>query len=641
MARIVDLVASLLSLFFSLSLCSPILDPITNPYLENLASLLSGKGIVEGTLGAMGGAVGVEKTFDYVVVGGGTAGNAIGVRLAEAGASVAIVEAGGYYEIGKPVFGTTPAGGIVGIGASPLSSDPLVDWVFVTEPQAAMNDREVHYARGKCLGGTSGLNFMIYHRGSEKSYEQWAEAVGDESYTLESLQPYFEKAVNFTPPIEGKRFPNVTSEYDANDFTSPGGPVQVSYSNYVSPFSTWVEKALLDNGLEKNDGFNDGRLLGTHYVQTTMRASDQTRSSSAAYINSALDNENLHVYVNTLVKKVLFDSSKRASGVEVVSLGITYKINAAKEVILSAGAFQSPQILMVSGIGPKETLDKFDIEVLSDLPGVGQNMWDHIMFGPAYEVNMDTLDRVLHDPVVLAKALTDYTIKAEGVLTSNVGEFLGWEKLPEKYRANFSQSTIDALNKFPDDWPEVEFISGNGYIGTFNLPILQQPLDGKQYATILGGIVAPSSRGNVTISSASTSDHPLINPAWLSDPADQELAIALFRRIRDVWASDTMTPAVVGSADDEYWPGRGYESDEELLEIIKEAAISIWHAAGTCKMGTKDDQDGVIDSAARVFGVEGLRVVDAGSFPILPPGHPTATVYALAEKIAANITAGF
>lgn len=186
-----------------------------------------------------------------------------------------------------------------------------------------------------------------------------------------------------------------------------------------------------------------------------------------------------------------------------------------------------------------------------------------------------------------------------------------------------------------------QFISGNGYIGTFNLPILQQPLDGKQYATILGGIVAPSSRGNVTISSASTSDHPLINPAWLSDPADQELAIALFRRIRDVWASDTMTPAVVGSADDEYWPGRGYESDEELLEIIKEAAISIWHAAGTCKMGTKDDQDGVIDSAARVFGVEGLRVVDASSFPILPPGHPTATVYALAEKIAANITAGF
>lgn len=482
---------------------------------------------------------------------------------------------------------------------------------------------------------------MIYHRGSEKSYDQWAEAVGDDSYTLENLQPYFEKAVNFTPPLEGKRFPNVTSEYDANDFTSPGGPVQVSYSNYVSPFSTWVEKALLDNGLDKTSGFNDGRLLGTHYVQTTMRASDQTRSSSTAYINSALDNESLYVYINTLVKKVLFDSSKRASGVEVVSLGIPYKINAAKEVILSAGAFQSPQILMVSGIGPKEALEKFDIEVLSDLPGVGQNMWDHIMFGPAYEVNMDTLDRVLHDPVVLAKALTDYAIKAEGVLTSNVGEFLGWEKLPEKYRANFSQSTIDALDKFPDDWPEVEFISGNGYIGTFNLPILQQPLDGKQYATILGGIVAPSSRGNVTISSASTSDHPLINPAWLSDPADQELAIALFRRIRDVWASNTMTPALVGSADDEYWPGRGYESDEELLEIIKEAAISIWHAAGTCKMGTGDDQDVVIDSAARVFGVEGLRVVDASSFPILPPGHPTATVYALAEKIAANITAGF
>lgn len=132
----------------------PILDSLVNPYLDTLKSILSGKGLIEGTLGAVQGALGVEKTFDYVVVGGGTGGNAIGVRLAEAGFSVAIIEAGLYYEIGKPVLGSTPAGGIVGIGANPLDSDPLVDWVFMTEPQAGANNREVHYARGKCLGGS-------------------------------------------------------------------------------------------------------------------------------------------------------------------------------------------------------------------------------------------------------------------------------------------------------------------------------------------------------------------------------------------------------------------------------------------------------------------------------------------------------
>ncbi|EKG10601.1 hypothetical protein MPH_12459 [Macrophomina phaseolina MS6] len=150
-------------------------------------------------------------------------------------------------------------------------------------------------------------------------------------------------------------------------------------------------------------------------------------------------------------------------------------------------------------------------------------MWNHTMFGPAYEVNMDSLDRVLHDPLVLAKALTDDTTKAEGVLTSNVAEFIGWERLPDKYRANLSESTVEALKTFPDDWPEL--ISGNGHVGSFSLPVLQQPLSGKQYATTLGGITAPLSRGNVSISSSSTSDLPLLNTAWLSRPADQQLAI--------------------------------------------------------------------------------------------------------------------
>ncbi|KAH9904267.1 hypothetical protein F4778DRAFT_780237 [Xylariomycetidae sp. FL2044] len=599
-----------------------IAESVLNPITSVIETVLNGDGLIQGVLGTLGGVLGVEETYDYVVVGGGTAGNAIGYRLAEAGYSVAIIEAGLFYEIGKPVLGTTPVGDIIGIGASSLDSLPTVDWQFVTEPQAGANDREVHYARGKCLGGSSALNFMIHHRGSEGSYQLWADEVGDDSYTLDNLMPYFQKSVTITPPNDEVRRSNASTQYDASAFSTEGGPVQVGYTNWVAIWSTWLEKGMQAIGMNRTTGFSSGQLLGYHYSQSTIRASDQTRSSSAEYIyqanSSSLDA--LKVYTQTLAKKILFDdsSSKKATGVLVNSLGIEYTIHASKEVIVSAGAFQSPQLLMVSGIGPKATLDEFDIPVLSDLSGVGQNMWDHIMFGPAYEVGFDTLDRVLHDPLVLADSLVDYVATQSGPLTSNVVEFIGWEKLPQKYRDTWSQETVEALSQFPDDWPE-------------------QPLDGKQYATILGAMVAPLSRGNVTIKSDSTFDKPLVNPNWLTAKADQEVAVSWYRRMREVWNTDVVQQVVIG---DEYWPGVDVDTDEEILDVIRDSLMTVWHAAGTCKMGKAGDDTAVIDSSARVFGVEGLRVVDGSSLPLLPPGHPQSTIYALAEKIADDIITG-
>ncbi|KAK9426690.1 putative Glucose-methanol-choline oxidoreductase N-terminal domain-containing protein [Seiridium unicorne] len=629
---------------------------VTNPILSAVQSVLNGDGLVEGALGAVEGALGVEATYDYVVVGGGTAGNAIGYRLAEAGYSVAIVEAGLNYEIAKPVLGTTPGGDIIGIGSSILDSVPTVDWEFVTEPQAGANDREVHYARGKCLGGSSALNFMIHHRGSAGSYDMWADEVGDDSYKyvpvthaytlhtyygtanngcsrFDSFLPYFQKSVNFTPPDTTKRRANASTQYDPNAFSTPGGPVQVGYTNWVSDWATWLEKGMEAIGMNRTTGFSSGDLMGYHYSQATIRASDQTRSSSAQYIYTAVDEglDNLKVYTQTLATKVVLDSNNTATGVEVNSLGVGYTIHASKEVVVSAGAFQSPQLLMVSGIGPKATLEEFDIPVIVDAPGVGQNMWDHIMFGPAYEVNFDTLDRVLHDPVVLAETLVDYVADGTGALSSNVVEFLGWEKLPDKYRETWSTETQEALAQFPDDWPEVEHISGNGYIGNFRFPALQQPLDGKQYATILGAMAAPVSRGNVTIKSSSTFDLPLVSPNWLTAKADQEVAISWYRRMREVWNTDVIQEIVIG---EEYWPGVDQDTDEEILAVIQDSLMTVWHAAGTCKMGKESDEAAVIDNEAKVFGVQGLRVVDASSFPILPPGHPQSTIYALAEKIA-------
>ncbi|KAH9985375.1 hypothetical protein F4779DRAFT_612133 [Xylariaceae sp. FL0662B] len=612
---------------------------VLNPLLSTVKTLLSGEGLVEGALGALGGALGVEKTYDYVVVGGGTAGNAVAYRLAEAGFSVAVVEAGLFYEIAKPLLATTPGLAIVGTGASMLDSIPTVDWEFQTEPQAGANNRKIHYARGKCLGGSSALNFMAYHRATEGSLNKWAGEVGDDSYRSEHFMPYFDKSVTFTPPNTEKRRANASTQYDETAYTNADGPVQLGYANWVSDWATWLEKGLQAIGMEVTTGFNSGKLLGYHYATSTLRSSDQTRSSSAEFIHKAAESnlENLKVYTQTLAQKVIFDNKKKATGVQVSSLGSEYTIHASKEVILSAGAFQSPQLLMLSGVGPRSTLDDFEIPIVSELPGVGQNLWDHVMFGPSYPVNFDTVDRVFHDPVVLADALNEYLVDHSGPLAADVADIIGWEKLPQQYRDAFSPETREALSQFPDDWPEVEHIGANAYIGQFNFPALEQPLDGKQYATILGALVAPLSRGNVTIASASAHDLPLVNPNFLAEKADQEVAVAFYRRMREVWQTDALQQIVV---DDEYWPGADKDTDEEILEVVRDSLMTVWHAAGTCMMGKQGDPKAVIDSKARVFGVEGVRVVDASSMPILPPGHPQSTIYALAEKIADDIIKG-
>lgn len=616
---------------------------ILNPLLEVVQQTASGQGLVQGVLGGLDGVLGEEQTFDYVIVGGGTAGIPVGVRLAEAGFTVAIVEAGLFYQLGKPVLGTTPTGAFFGAGWNSLDQFPLVDWGFTTEPQEGTGQRRLHYARGKALGGTSALNFMIYHRSSSQAYDMWADQVGDDSYRLVNLQPYFEKSVSFTPPNTEVRPANATTLYDANDFTTPGGPVQVSYTNFVSTWTSWLEQGLKSVGMKVTTEFNSGKLLGYHYAQATIRPETQSRSASDDYLRLIEDTSKLKVFTQTTAKQIIFNGTT-AVGVKVNTLALLERtIYASKEVILSAGAFQSPHLLMVSGIGPKSTLDSFGIPVVSALEGVGQNMWDHIFLGPTHEVAFDTLSKVFRDPVVLAETLADYlAVPPTGPLTSNVAELIGWEKLPEKYRSTWSEETRAAMSQFPPDWPEIEVSTANAYIGDFMFPLLQQPLNFNQYATIFGIMNALTSRGNITITSSDINDAPIITPNYLTTKADQEVAVSWFRRMREIWDTPELQSITIkqddGSA--EYWPGPDVDTDEEILDLIRSSFMTVWHASCTCKMGKREDSMAVVDSGARVFGVEKLRVVDASSFPLLPPGHLQSTIYALAEKIADDIVQG-
>ncbi|KAJ5698802.1 Dehydrogenase patE [Penicillium macrosclerotiorum] len=489
-----------------------------------------------------------DANYDYVVVGAGTAGMTIAARLAQAGFQVALVEAGGYYESANPIS-QIPGAATVGIGAN-IDTATSVDWKFVAREVPGANHRDIHYPRGKCLGGS------------------------------------------------------------------------------------WVRRALTAVGIEEVQDFNGGSIMGHQFCTMSIRPADESRSSSeSAFLQPPHNLDSLMIYQGTLATKILFDLGNRATGIKVQQQTQEFTLTAGREVIVSAGAFQSPQLLMVSGIGPADVLHKFAIKPIVTLPGVGQNMWDHVFFGPSYEVSVDTFTHMAQDPIFLASQVFAYMMYRDGMLTNPSTDYLAFEKLPGDYRSNFSAQDESQLSWFPRYWPEVEYLAGSAFVGNFSNPFAQQPSVGK-YASIIASIVAPTSRGNVTIQSAHMADPPVINPNWLNTETDQKVAVAAYRRIRDTFSTQAMEPILIGP---EYFPGVGYQTDEEILNVIKNTMMTIYHASCTCKMGTRGDRMAVVDNRARLFGVTGLRVVDASAFPLLPPGHPQSVVYMLAEKIAADI----
>ncbi|KAF2674660.1 GMC oxidoreductase [Microthyrium microscopicum] len=588
-----------------------------------------------------------DATYDYVVVGAGTAGLTIAARLAEQkNITVAVIEAGTFYQVSNILIDSTPGGDVLFVGAywgdNPIKNNAFVDWKFITTPQKGANNRLIHYARGKCLGGSSARNFMIWQRPTKQSLDEWVKLTGDDSYSWDKFLPYYQKSTTYTGPNMKKRAKNSTTTAQVGDYGANNGPLPVSHANYAAPFSSWMEAALREMGMPQADSFTAGKLEGSTYCASTIDPNNMSRTTSQTSFYNYASNKSLPMTVYSLsqAKKIIFDADKKATGVIVEGRGNTYTLKARKEVIVSGGAFHTPQLLMVSGIGPAETLKKYNIPVIKEAPGVGQNMQDHVFFGPSYRVKVDTLTKLANSvPSVIASYLTEYTFRAEGVLTNPVADYLGWEKVPEKLRSKMPQAVQKELKeRFPPDWPELEYLSAPGYIGDFQDLFQGQPGDGFQYATILAALVAPTSRGTVTISSNNTNDLPVIDPNWITTQTDEQVAIAAFKRAREAFQTKVMGGVLVDTK--EYYPGDDTQTDEQILQNIRKSVMTVWHASCTAKMGKDDDPMAVIDSNARVYGVKGLRVVDASSFAILPPGHPQSTVYALAEKIADDIKKG-
>lgn len=466
---------------------------------------------------------------------------------------------------------------------------------------------------------------MVYQRGTVGSYQNWADAVGDQSYAWKNFLPFFQKSVTFTPPDKSLRFANSTPKYDAEAAAGGNkGPLSVTFSHYAQAFGTWATKGFQQIGIPEIPGFLSGKLIGQSVSTFTINATTMHRDSSAtSFLAHGLKNPALKVHPLTQAKRILFDDNKKATGVRVSTAGVSYVISARKEVILSAGCYGSPHLLMVSGVGPAATLEGLRIPVVADRPAVGQGMQDHLWVDISYRVNGVTLTALSNDPAFAAEQARLYNEHAAGLYTSPATDVIAWEKIPFSLRRNWSNETKTALAAYPADWPEVEYISISSYLGDMQDLRSPGPRDGFNYGSIGAVLIAPRSRGNLTITSADIKVAPLINPNFLSEQSDVDLMVASFKRMRQFYATQAMQSFVIGG---EYYPGKEVATDKQIENHIRRNLNTIWHSTSTCAMGRVNDTRTVVDSRARVVGVKGLRVVDASAFPLLPPGHPMATV---------------
>ena len=521
--------------------------------------------------------------YDYIIVGAGSAGCVLANRLSEDPANrVLLLEAG---PSDWHPFIHMPA------GLAKLVGKKGVNWDYTTAPQAALGNRPLWWPRGKVLGGSSSINAMCYIRGNARDYDEWAE-LGAEGWHWDKVLPYFKRS-------EG-------NERGGSEFHGGEGPLGVSDPRHKNPLSEVFLEAAAQAGHAPSDDFNGARQDGFGWYQTTTR--DGARSSSAqAFLKPVRKRPNLTVITRATASRVTITDG-RATGV-VYSVGgkSSFHEVAGKEVILSGGAINSPQLLMLSGIGPAAHLRQHGISVVRDLPGVGGNLQDHL--------DVCTMQRCLrglsYDHLSDVAVGLQYYLFKQGPGTSNIAETGG-----------FVRSTLAE-----DERPDIQFHFVPAQLDDHGRNILP----GHGYTLHACGL-HPRSRGRIHLASASAGDKVRIEAGYLSDPDGHDLKVMLeaLRLSREILAQ----PAFAGYRGEELQPGAQVQDEAALVDFIRRRAESIYHPVGTCRMGRVDDPDTVVDSQLRVLGVAGLRVVDASVMPKLVSGNTNAPTMMIAERAA-------
>src|ERR1700681_1644957 len=520
------------------------------------------------------------REFDYVIVGAGSAGWVLANRLsANEKNSVLLLEAGPR---------DTNLWIHVPLGYGRLFKEKSVNWMYQTEPEPGLDGRSVFQPRGKVLGGSSSINGLLYVRGQHEDYDRWRQH-GNYGWGVDDVPPYFKKAEN--------------QQRGADDFHSSGGPVSGSYLGHPDPLPAAFITAAAETGLPVNPDFNGALQEGAGFFQTTTRHGRRARAA-VAYLRPAKGRNNLRVETSALAQRVVFEG-RRADAVEYRQAGTLNTARARKEILVSGGAFNSPQLLQLSGVGPADLLRKHGIEVVLDAPGVGQNLQDHMQVRVVMRCSQRiTLNDIVNHPVRKILMGLRYAAFRTGPLTIAAGTSGAFFKTSPRLatpdiQIHFLPFSTDKMGE------KLHSFSG------FSASVCQ---------------LRPESRGSLRIGSADPAAPPEIRINYLATEVDRAANVEGLKMLRKILQAPALRPYVTEEVD----PGAKVVSDEALLAYCRARGSTIYHPTSTCRMG--NDSLAVVDQRLRLRGIQGLRVVDASIMPDLVSGNTNAAIIMIAEK---------
>ena len=524
-----------------------------------------------------------HSEFDYVVVGGGSAGCCVAGRLSEnLATSVCLLEAGGPDD---SVLVRAP------LGFAATAPFNVNSWGFNTVPQAGFNGRKGFQPRGKVMGGSSSVNAMVYTRGNPHDYNSWA-ALGNAGWSYQEVLPYFKKSEN-------------NECFGANEYRGVGGPLNVSFLRSPSPLNNAFIKACNEQGIPTNPDYNGAQQYGVSPGQVTQKGGERW-NAARAYVDPHRQQTNLRVISKAHATQIVFEG-KRAVGVKYSIDGVEHEVKARKEVIVSGGAFGSPQLLMLSGVGPALHLQDLGIPLVHELPGVGQNLQDHVTTVLIYKTQKinDAMGYSLRGTWNFIKAIFEWRSKRTGWVTSNVSE---------------TQGFISTQGN--NDHPDIQLALCTGIVDDH-----ARKMHGGHGYTLHVTLMRPKSRGTLTLASRNPMDKPLIDPAFFQDPEDIKTLIAGTQWGLDIMNSEALKPY----RGNMIYPVARNQVDQ-IRNFLKDHSDTEYHPVGTCKMGPSTDPLAVVDSQLKVHGLQNLRVIDASVMPHLVTGNTNAPTIMIAEK---------